>query len=149
DDLSRRVMQNWQGFGSYGPVPRHDRFCLLSFFNRDNSLLGDNQTCRSLGRCRFFVFTPLPPIILIVFPAAYPQIFGEHGDRLDRLSRRMPVLWVPTLLLLKNPLTPVFGGLTFYLLLPVTMVLFAWKAAVLPSCELLTEIRPFSALRAY
>src|ERR1700730_4004862 len=32
-----------------------------------------------------------------------------------------------------NPLIRVFSGLTFYLLLPVAMMLFAWKAAVFPA----------------
>src|SRR5262249_30344278 len=36
----------------------------------------------------------------------------------------------PTLVPLQNSLIRLFGGLTFYLLLPVAMLLFAWKAAV-------------------
>ena len=34
---------------------------------------------------------------------------------------------------LKNPLIRVFSGLTFYLMLPIAMVLFARKAAVFPA----------------
>ena len=39
----------------------------------------------------------------------------------------------PTLVPLKNPLIRFFSALIFYLLLPVTMLLFAWKAAVFPA----------------
>ena len=38
----------------------------------------------------------------------------------------------PTLLPLQNPLIRLFSGLIFYMLLPVAMLLFAWKAAVFP-----------------
>src|SRR5262249_5973480 len=43
------------------------------------------------------------------------------------------IVRAPTLVLLRNPLIRVFSGLTFYLLLPVAMMLFAWKAAVFPA----------------
>jgi uncharacterized protein YjbI with pentapeptide repeats len=39
----------------------------------------------------------------------------------------------PVLLPLRNPLIRLLSGLTFYLLLPVAMMLFAWKAAVFPT----------------
>jgi hypothetical protein len=37
------------------------------------------------------------------------------------------------LVALDNPLIRLFSGLIFYLLLPVTLMLFAWKAAVFPA----------------
>src|SRR5262249_13167968 len=39
----------------------------------------------------------------------------------------------PTLVPLKNPLIQIFNALLFYLLLPVAIVFFAWKAAVFPA----------------
>src|SRR5262249_3910189 len=43
------------------------------------------------------------------------------------------VVRAPNLVPLRNPLIRVLSGLIFYLLLPVTMLLFAWKAAVFPA----------------
>ena len=45
----------------------------------------------------------------------------------------MLALRAPTLVPFKNPLIRVFSGLTFYLVLPVAMILFAWKAAAIPA----------------
>jgi uncharacterized protein YjbI with pentapeptide repeats len=73
----------------------------------------------------------LGPAVLIVL-RAYLQICVEHSDRLDRLARSMSVVRAPTLVPLQNPLIRLLSGLTFYLLLPAAMLLFAWKAAVFP-----------------
>jgi Pentapeptide repeats (8 copies) len=62
----------------------------------------------------------------------YLQIYVEHSDRLGRLARSAPVMRTPTLLPLQNPLIRLFSGFIFYILLPVAMMLFAWKAAVFP-----------------
>jgi uncharacterized protein YjbI with pentapeptide repeats len=67
--------------------------------------------------------------VLIVL-RVYLQIYVEHSDRLDRLARSVSVVRAPTLVPLQNPLIGLFSGLIFYTLLPVAMVLFAWKAAV-------------------
>src|SRR5262249_54275152 len=69
--------------------------------------------------------------VLIVL-RIYLQIYVDHGDRLDRLAQRIPVVRAPTLVPLKNPLIRIFNALLFYLLLPGTIVFFAWKAAVFP-----------------
>ena len=74
----------------------------------------------------------LGPAVLIVL-RAYLQIYVEHSDRLDRLARSVPLMRAPTLVPLQNPLIRFFSALIFYLLLPVTMLLFAWKAAVFPA----------------
>jgi hypothetical protein len=63
----------------------------------------------------------------------YLQIYVEHSNRLERLGRSMPAARIPTLVPLKNPLIRVFSGLVFYLVLPMAMILFAWKAAVFPA----------------
>jgi uncharacterized protein YjbI with pentapeptide repeats len=44
----------------------------------------------------------------------------------------MPVARAPFLIPLNNPVIQLFSGLTFYLLLPTAMMLFAWKVAVFP-----------------
>jgi hypothetical protein len=63
----------------------------------------------------------------------YLQIYVEHGERLERLARSMSIARAPMLVPLQNPLIRYFSGLIFYLLLPLTMLLFTWKAAVFPA----------------
>jgi hypothetical protein len=108
-------------------------FCLLSLLSPDSALLGgsDKINVPFAGPVSFFGFMLLGPLVLIVL-RVYLQIYVEHGDRLNRVARRMPVARAPTLVPLKNPLIRGFSGLTFYLLLPLTTLLFAWKAAVFP-----------------
>src|SRR5262249_15738136 len=108
-------------------------FCLLSLLSPDSALLGGNEKINVplAGPGSFFGFMLLGPAVLIA-PRGYLPIDVEHMGRLDRLGRSVSVVRAPTLVLLENPLIRVFSGLTFYLLLPVTMMLFAWKAAVFP-----------------
>jgi hypothetical protein len=61
------------------------------------------------------------------------QIYVEHSERWDRLARSMSIMRAPTLGPLQHPLIRCFSGLIFYLLLPLTMLFFAWKAAVFPA----------------
>jgi Pentapeptide repeats (8 copies) len=108
-------------------------FCLLSLASPDSGLLTSNEklTVPFAGPVSFSGFMLLGPAILIVL-RIYLQIYVEHNGRLNRVAQRMPVARAPTLVPLKNPLIRGFSGFTFYLLLPVTMLLFAWKAAVFP-----------------
>ena len=108
-------------------------FCLLSLLSPDSNLLGDSEKINVplTGPISFFGFMLLGPGVLIIL-RIYLQIYVEHSRRLDLLARRLPINRAPTLVPLKNPLIWVFSGLTFYLLLPVAMLLFAWKAAVFP-----------------
>ena len=62
----------------------------------------------------------------------YLQIYVQHWCKLGRISR-LPARWVPTLAPLQNPLLRIFVGFVLYLLLPLTMLAFTWKAAVLPA----------------
>jgi hypothetical protein len=73
----------------------------------------------------------LGPTVLIML-RVYLQIYVEHGKRLDRLARSVSVVRAPTLVPLQNPLIRALRGLIFYLLLPVALMAFAWKAAVFP-----------------
>jgi uncharacterized protein YjbI with pentapeptide repeats len=109
-------------------------FCLLSLLSPDSALLGGNEKINVplAGPVSFFGFMLLGPAILIVL-RVYLQIYVEHSDRLDRLARSASAVRAPNLIPLQNSLIRVFSGLTFYLLLPVTMMLFAWKAAVFPA----------------
>ena len=106
-------------------------FCLLSLASSDSGLLTGNEklTVPFAGPVSFFGFLLLGPAVLIVL-RAYFQIYVEHGDRLNRIAQRMPIVRAPNLVPFKNPLIRAFSGLTFYLLLPLTMFVFAWKAAV-------------------
>ena len=109
-------------------------FCLLSLLSPDSALLGGSEKINVpfAGPVSFFGFMLLGPAVLIVL-RVYLQIYVEHSDRLDRLTRSVSAMRAPTLVPLQNSLIRVFSGLTFYLLLPVTMMLFAWKAAVFPA----------------
>jgi hypothetical protein len=108
-------------------------FCLLSLFSPDSALLGGSEKINVplAGPVSFFGFMLLGPAVLIML-RIYLQIYVEHSNRLERLGRSIPAVRAPTLVPLKNPLIRFFSGLTFYLVLPVAMILFAWKAAVFP-----------------
>ena len=84
------------------------------------------------GPVSFFGFMLLGPAVLIVL-RIYLQIYVEHSERLERLARSMSIARAPMLVPLQNPLIRYFSGLIFYLLLPLTMLLFARKAAVFPA----------------
>src|SRR5262245_41648506 len=108
-------------------------FCLLSLLSPDSALLGGSEKIivPLAGPVSFFGFMLLGPAVLIVL-RVYLQIYVEHSDRLDRLARSVPLVRAPTLVPLRNPLIRVLSGVTFYLLLPLALLLFAWKAAVFP-----------------
>jgi uncharacterized protein YjbI with pentapeptide repeats len=74
----------------------------------------------------------LGPTILIML-RFYLQIYVEHSNRLERLGRSMLTVRAPTLVPLRNPLIEGIGVFTFYGVLPITMLLFAEKAAVFPA----------------
>jgi uncharacterized protein YjbI with pentapeptide repeats len=108
-------------------------FCLLSLPSPDSALLGGSERINVpfAGPVSFQGFMLLGPAVLIVL-RVYLQIYVEHSERLDRLAQSMSIVRAPTLVPLQNPLIRYFSGLIFYLLLPLTMLLFAWKAAVFP-----------------
>src|SRR6266516_3766743 len=108
-------------------------FCLLSLLSPDSALLGGSERINAplAGPVSFFGFMLLGPAVLIAL-RVYLQIYVEHSDRLDRLARSVSVVRAPTLVTLQNPLLRLFSAFIFYLLLPVAMMLFAWKAAVFP-----------------
>jgi hypothetical protein len=107
-------------------------FCLLSLLSPDSALLGGSEKIivPFAGPVSFFGFILLGPALLIAL-RVYLQIYVEHSDRLDRLARSASVVRAPTLVPLQNSLIRLFSGLIFYMLLPVTMMLFAWK----PPCS--------------
>jgi len=109
-------------------------FCLLSLFSPDSALLDGSEKINLpfAEPASFFGFMLLGPAVLVML-RVYLQIYVEHSDRLERLRQAMPAVRAPTLVALKNPLIRVFGGVTFYLVLPIAMILFAWKAAVFPA----------------
>src|SRR5262245_50339628 len=108
-------------------------FCLLTLFIGDSALLGGGEKINVplAGPVSFNGFMLLGPAVLIAL-RVYLQIYVEHGDRLDRLAQSLSVPRAPSLVPLQNPLIRLFSALIFYLLLPVAMLLFAWKAAVFP-----------------
>jgi hypothetical protein len=108
-------------------------FCLLSLLSPDSALLGGSEkiTVPLAGPVSFFGFMLLGPAVLIVL-RVYLQIYVEHSDRLDRLARAVSAVRAPNLVPLKNLVIRLFSGFIFYMLLPVAIVFFAWKAAVFP-----------------
>jgi len=108
-------------------------FCLLSLLSPDSALLGGTEKINVplAGPVSFFGFMLLGPAVLIIL-RVYLQIYVEHSNRLERLGRSILVVRPPTLVPFRNRLMRVFSGLTFYLVLPMAMLLFAWKGAVFP-----------------
>jgi len=100
----------------------------------DSALLGgsENINVPLAGPVSFFGFMLLGPAVLIAL-RVYLQIYVEHSNRLDRLARSVSAVRAPTLVPLQNSLIRLFSAFTFYLLLPMAMLLFAWKAAVFPA----------------
>src|SRR6516162_3706583 len=109
-------------------------FCLLSLLSPDTALLGGSEKINVpfAGPMSFFGFMLLGPAVLIVL-RVYLQIYVEHRERLDRLARSVSVVRAPTVIPLQNSLIRLFSSMIFYMLLPVTILLFAWKAAVFPA----------------
>jgi uncharacterized protein YjbI with pentapeptide repeats len=109
-------------------------FCLLSLLSPDSALLGGSEKIivPFAGPVSFLGFMLLGPAVLIAL-RVYLQVYVEHSDRLDRLGRSVSAVRAPTLLPLQNSLILLFSGLIFYALLPVAIMLFAWKAAVFPA----------------
>jgi uncharacterized protein YjbI with pentapeptide repeats len=109
-------------------------FCLLSLFSPDSALFGGSEKINVplAGPVSFFGFMLLGPAVLIML-RVYLQIYVEHSARLERLRRSILAVRAPTLVPLKNPVIRVLGGLTFYFVLPIAMMLFTWKAAVFPA----------------
>src|SRR3974390_1998170 len=63
-------------------------FCLLSLLSPDSALLGSAEKINVplAGPVSFVGFMLLGPAVLIVL-RIYLQMYVEHGDRLDRLTR--------------------------------------------------------------
>jgi len=107
-------------------------FCLLALLTPDSALLvggSEKLNVPFAGSVSFFGFVLLAPAVLIVV-RVYLEIYVQHERRLDRLARSMPAARVPMLIPNQNSLLRAFKGLTLYLLLPLTMLAFWWKAAV-------------------
>jgi Pentapeptide repeats (8 copies) len=109
-------------------------FCLLSLLSPDADLLGGSKKINVpfAGPVSFSGFMLLGPTVLILL-RVYLQIYVEHSARLERLARSFSAVRAPTLAPLQNSLIWLFGLSIFYVLLPVTILLFAWKAAVFPA----------------
>lgn len=109
-------------------------FCVLSLLTPDSALLGGGEKLDVpfAGKVSFFGFILLGPAVLIVL-RVYLQIYVEHDRRLDQIARRMPITRAPTLIPLDNQLIRILSGTAFYLLLPLTVLMFAWKASVFAS----------------
>jgi len=108
-------------------------FCLLSLLTPDSALLigGEKLNVPLAGPISFFGFMLLGPTVLIVL-RVYLQIYVEHQRRLDRIAQLITTARPPILTPEKNFLLRAFRGFALYLLLPLAMLAFWWKAAVFP-----------------
>ena len=75
----------------------------------------------------------LLPCSYVGFSAARCWFARKKCSRARRSRAVLSIARAPTLVPLQNSLIRLFSGLTFYLLLPAAMLLFAWKAAVFPA----------------
>jgi hypothetical protein len=110
-------------------------FCLLSLMSPDSALLttGERLSVPFAGPVSFLGFIFVGPAVLIAL-RVYLQIYVEHWRGLEAIPRQVPSPpRVPTLAPLRNPLVRGFTGFVLYLLLPLTMLAFTWKAAVFPA----------------
>jgi hypothetical protein len=107
-------------------------FCLLSLLAPDSSLLTNGVTLNVpfAGPVSFLGFMIVGPLVLIVL-RIYLQIYVELMRRLEPIGQRLHPLRVPTLDIRRNVLLQGFTSFVLYLLLPLTMLAFTWKAAVL------------------
>ena len=108
-------------------------FCLLSLLAPDSSLLTSGVTLNVpfAGPVSFLGFIIVGPVILIAL-RIYLQIYVKHYRRLEPIGRWLHPVRAPTLVVSRNLLLRGFTGLVLYLLLPLTMLMFTWKVAVLP-----------------
>src|SRR3954467_1088229 len=106
-------------------------FCLLSLLTPDSSLLAGNEkiSVPFAGPVSFLGFMLLGPAVLISL-RIYLQFYVEHERRLNRIARWISAARAPTLAPDRIPLMRAFIGFAFYLLLPLVMLGFFWKAAV-------------------
>ena len=109
-------------------------FCLLSLLTPDAALLtgGERLNVPFAGPVSFRGFIIIGPALLILL-RIYLQIYVEHWRRLDPIRGRLPTPRMPTMAPMQNPLLWIFVAFVLYLLLPLTMLAFTWKAAVLPA----------------
>jgi hypothetical protein len=108
-------------------------FCILSLLTPDTALLGgsDKVNVPLAGPVSFVGFIIIGPAVLVVL-RTYLEIYIEHGKRLARVARRVPAKRDPTLLSSQNAFLTIAFALVLSLLLPLTLFMFAWKAAVFP-----------------
>jgi len=108
-------------------------FCVLSLLTPDSALLGGSEKLNVplAGPVSFVGFMIIGPLVLVLL-RAYLEIYIAHGKRLALVARRAPAKRDPTLLSAQNTFLRVAFTLILSLLLPLTLFLFAWKAAVFP-----------------
>jgi hypothetical protein len=109
-------------------------FCLLALLTPDAALLtgGERLTIPLAGPVSFLGFILVGPAVLITL-RVYLQIYIEHWRRLEPIRYRLAEVRAPTLAPPQNFLLKGFAGFVVYLLLPLIMLAFTWKAAILPA----------------
>lgn len=106
-------------------------FCALSLLTPDSSLLAGNDklSVPFAGPVSFLGFMLIGPAVLISLQI-YLQFYVEHVRRLNCIARWISAARAPTLAPDRIPLMQAFIGFALYLLLPLMMLAFFWKAAV-------------------
>jgi len=110
-------------------------FCALALSTPDSALLvgGEKLNVPLAGPVSFFGFVILGPLVLIAL-RIYLQVYIDHERRIYKISRCLPSERAPTLIPTQNWGLRRFNAFAFYWILPVSCLLFFWKAAVFPIC---------------
>ena len=107
-------------------------FCVVCLLTPDSALLagGEKLNVPLAGPVSFFGFMLLGPSVLF-FLRAYLQIYVDHQRRLDGITQLIPAARRTSILTPdRHPLIRGFKVFALYLLLPLAMLAFWWKAAV-------------------
>lgn len=105
-------------------------FCILSLLTPNSALLASTEKLNVpfAGPVSYYGFLMLGPAILTIM-WIFLQIYAEHGRRLDTIIRRAHPQRAPTLIPLRNPIFRLFMIFGFYMLLPLVIIMFAWKSS--------------------
>jgi uncharacterized protein YjbI with pentapeptide repeats len=111
--------------------PRSASYRLLT---PDSALLvgSDKVNVPLAGPVSFVGFIIIGPAVLVVL-RVYLEIYIEHGKRLTGVAWLVQAKRDPTLLSSHNAFLRIAFALVLALFLPLTLFMFAWKAAVFPA----------------
>jgi len=104
-------------------------FCVLTLASPDIHLIGEVATLDVpfAGRMSFSVFFVIGPLVLLGL-RIHLHVYEQHRKILDRTLSSIPHIEKPTVSLCDHPLLRLFSTFVIYLLVPIVMMDFAYKA---------------------